>query len=192
MNDRSDQRVETVPVTRIYPVDQISSAGISGRIEADIDQRKKIATALDLLELEEFKFEYRLHRISRGRFKLKGQLTARATQNCVVTLEPVPASIENTVEIDLWPAEDVERLESEAEQESMSVQLEGPEPIGGDSIDVGQLAYEHFAATLDLYPKKTNAKFDWDTQSTAQDGDTGDKPFAALAKLKGMSGLDSN
>ena len=65
MNDISDHKVETVPVTRLYPVDQISSAGISGRLEADIEQRKKISTALDLLEVEEFRFEYRLHRTSR-------------------------------------------------------------------------------------------------------------------------------
>lgn len=192
MSDSSDHKVETAPVTRLYPVDQISSAGISGHFDADIDQRKNIIRALDLLELEEFRFEYRLHRTSRGRFKLKGQLTARALQNCVVTLEPVPALIEDSVEIDLWPAEDVKRLESEAESEGMSVQLDGPEPIDGDSIDVGQLAYEHFAAALDLYPKITDAKLDWDAQSTEQDGDTRDKPFAALAKLKGMSGPDSN
>lgn len=192
MNDSSDHKVETALLTRLYPVEQISSAGISGRLEADIEQRKNIANALDLLELEAFRFEYQLHRTSRGRFKLKGQLTARAIQNCVVTLEPVPVSIEDSVEIDLWPAKDVERLESEAESEGMSVQLEGPEPIGGDSIDVGQLAYEHFAAALDLYPKKTNAKLDWGAQSTEQDSDTRDKPFAALAKLKEMSGPDSN
>lgn len=193
MNDVPGHMIETAPVTRRYPVDEISPAGITSHLRADKEQCDEIAKTLDLLELEDFRFEYQLRRTSRGRFKLKGQLHAKAIQSCVVTLEPVPAVIEEAIEIDLWPAEDVERLEAEAEPESMSVQLDGPEPISGDCIDVGQLAYEHFAAALDPYPKKADARFDWRNQAGMEEyDDTQDKPFAALAKLKGVSGPDSN
>jgi Large ribosomal RNA subunit accumulation protein YceD len=191
MNDKSGHMIESVPITRRYDVEQVSSAGIISHLEADNDQCERIAEALDLLELEIFRFEYQLQRISKRRFKLKGQLLARAMQSCVVTLEPVPVIIEEKVEINLWPLDDVERLEAEAEPKSMSVQMDGPEPISGDIIDVGQLAYEHFAAALDLYPKKANAMLDLSDQAV-KDDDAGSKPFAALAKLKEMSGPDSN
>jgi len=190
MNELTEQIIETAPVTRAYSVDQISSAGITGHLEATKEQREEITKALDLLELEEFRFDFQLHRTKRGRFNLKGQLHARALQSCVVTLEPVPAVIEEVIDIDLWPAGDVEHLEVEAEPESMSLQFDGPEPISGDSIDVGLLAYEHLAAALDLYPKKTNAKHDWSDRTSGEDGDTRDNPFAALAKLKVMPDPD--
>ncbi len=194
MNELTGHMIETTLVARRYAIDDISSAGIASHLEADNEQREKIAKALDLLELEDFRFDYQLRRTSRGRFKLKGQLHAKAMQTCVITLEPVAAIIEEAIEIDLWPAEDVERLEAEAEAEpeSVSVQLDGPEPISGDSIDVGQLAYEHFAAALDPYPKISEAEFDWRNQAAEQDDDTQNKPFAALAKLKKTSGPDSN
>lgn len=192
MNDVTGHMIETVPVARRYAIDEISSAGIVSHLEADKEQREKIARALDLLELEDFRFDYQLRRTSRGRFTLKGQLHAKAMQTCVITLEPVPAIIEEAIEIALWPAEDVERLEAEAEPEAVSVPLDGPEPICGDSIDVGQLAYEHFAAALDPYPKKSDAKFDWRKQAAKEDDDAQNKPFAALAKLKKMSGPGSN
>ena len=190
MNDLSAHMSDTVPVTRAYTIDRISVAGITSRLEATKEQCAEIARALELLELEEFRFDFQLHRTNRGRFKLKGQLHATAMQSCVVTLEPVPAVIDEEIDIDLWPVEDVEHLEAEAEEESMSVRLDGPEPISGDSIDVGQLAYEHFAAALDLYPKKTNAKLDWNDQTSGKDGDSQDNPFAALSKLKVISAPD--
>jgi len=192
MNKPTEHKIETVPVTRAYTVEQISTAGITGLLETTKEQREEIAKALDLLELEDFRFEYQLHRTKRGRFNLKGQLHARAIQSCVVTLEPVPAVIEEAININLWPAEDVEHLEIEAEPESMSLQLDGPEPISGDSIDVGLLAYEHFAAALDLYPKKSNAKLDWRNQMSGENRDERDNPFAALAKIKVMPGPDPN
>ena len=185
--------IETAPVARRHALDEIPPAGITSHLKADKEQCDEIAKALDLLELEDFRFDYQLRRTSKGRFKLEGQLHAKAMQSCVVTLEPVPAVIDEAIEIDLWPAGDVERLEAEANPESMSVQLDGPEPISGDSIDVGQLAYEHFAAALNPYPKKTGAKFDWRNQADTEEyDDMQNKPFAALAKLKGMSGPDSN
>ncbi len=190
MNDAPEQMTETAPVARAYAVDDISSAGITGHIEASEKQLEEMASMLDLVELASFRFEFQLHRTKRSCFKLKGQLHAGAIQSCVVSLDPIRVVIEEDIDIDLWPAEDVAQLETDAEPESMSLQLEGPEPISGDNIDVGQLAYEHFAAALDLYPKKIDARFDWRDQASGEKSEKGSNPFAALAELKRLPDTD--
>lgn len=184
MNEPTEQMSETVPVKLAYNIDQIPAAGISGQIKATKEQREEIAAMLNLLELDDFRFDFLLHRAKKGRFNLKGRLIASFVQNCVVTLEPVPAHIEEAVDVDLWPAKDVEHLEEASDPESMSLQLEGPEPINGDCIDVGLLAYEHLAASLDLYPKITNAKHDWSDGASGEVDDGKDNPFSILADLK--------
>lgn len=183
MTEPIEHAIETVPVMKAYRIDQISSAGITGYIDATKAQRDEIAALLDLPGLEEFKFDYQLRTTKKGRLKLKGKLFARLTQSCVVTLEPVPAHIDETIEIDFWPAEDVKLLEKESDPESMSLQLDGPEPLSSDTIDVGLLAYEHFVASLELYPKQTNARLDQKYRVDGEENNLRDNPFSVLTKL---------
>ena len=94
--------------------------------------------------------------------------------------------------IEFWPPEDVARLESEAEEAGMDVPLDGPEPILEKRIDIGQMAYEHFAAALDPYPRKTDASFDWKDPQSDPDSEDGNKPFAELARLKDPNSVTSD
>ncbi len=48
-----------------------------------------IAKLLDLRGLEDLALTYRLVRAGAGRLRLKGELKAKVTQTCVVSLEPV-------------------------------------------------------------------------------------------------------
>lgn len=184
MSMSSDEAKEDVLCSRIFKTDEISAKGVSECLEVKAQEREAIAKVLDLLSLDSMRMEFKLHRSGRGRFKLKGHLFADVSQSCVVTLEPVESKIDEQIAIEFWPPEDVARLEREAEEEGTEVPLDGPEPILEDRIDVGQLAYELFAAALDPYPRKTGVSFDWKDPRVGQGSETDDKPFAELARLK--------
>ncbi len=51
-----------------------------------------------------------------GRLHLTGRLHADVTQTCVVSLDPVEASLDVPVEVEFWPAALVEELERNAEE----------------------------------------------------------------------------
>jgi hypothetical protein len=56
---------------------------------------------------------------------------------------------------------------------------EEPEPLFGDTVDLGALATEFLMLGIDPYPRKPGAVFE---AQTAQDET--DHPFAALARLR--------
>jgi uncharacterized metal-binding protein YceD (DUF177 family) len=193
MNMIPEQVKEEALCSLIFKTDGISAKGVSQCLEVNARECAAIVKVLDLLSLDSMRMEFKLHRYGRrNRFKLKAHLLADVTQSCVVTLEPIECKIDEHFDIEFWPTEEVARLEFEAEEEGMAVPLEGPEPIEDGSIDVGQIAYEHFAAALDPYPRKSEVNFDWKDPRTDQNSETDDKPFAELARLKGLKSASSD
>ncbi len=177
--------------SRIFKTDEISANGISERLEVNADERAGIAKILDLVSLDSMHMDFKLHRSGRARFKFEGQLSVEAVQSCVVTLEPIECKIDEHIAIEFWPPEEVERLESEAEEEGMEVPLDGPEPIQEACIDVGHLAYEHLAAALEPFPRRPGIIFDWEDPQIGKTSHGSDKPFAELARLKNQKGASS-
>lgn len=171
------------PPSRAYDVSDIPSAGISGSINLVESERENVATLLQTPEVSKFQFEYALVPDQRKRFRLKGRLTANVVQECIITMEPVEATIDEEIQIDLWPSKDVEIAEKLAEEEGRTILLEGPEPIIDGQIDVGQLAYECLADLLDPFPRKTGAEFESTCSKTAKMDTQPNKPFANLDEL---------
>ena len=100
----------------------------------------------------------------------------------MVTLEAVRTPVRETVDLVFWPERDVERLEAGVSQEAMLIDLEGPEPYDGETIDVGLLAYELLASSLDPHPRKPGAHVEWTDKRSPERG-APDNPFAVLKKL---------
>lgn len=183
MNTKPDMTEKALPFSRPYRTDDIPASGVTGSIELDNDQRSAVAGLLDIPDVKMFQFTYKLDRGQQGRFKLAGRLKVHAEQECVITLEPLDYHLDETIEISLWPPKDVEIAEKLAEEEGRTVQLDGPEPIQDGIIDVGQLAYEHLASTLDPFPKAADAAFNWQDSNHENDDDPPNKPFAGLDEL---------
>jgi uncharacterized metal-binding protein YceD (DUF177 family) len=104
-----------------------------------------------------------------GRLHAEGELHAVVTQRCVATLDPFPATIDETFSIIFVPPELLRE----------DVDPEGPDelPIEGDAIDLGEAAAEQLALSLDPYPRKPGL-------AEAEAEPSRPSPFAALAKLK--------
>lgn len=184
MNRNMAQPIVEPPFTRPYNAGEIPAKGVRALIEASQDERVQIAAVLDLAGLDIFEMNFQLCRAGQRQFRLSGRMKASATQICVVSLKPVEVRIDENIDIEFWPPEDVARIEEDAEPESMSVPLDGPEPIRDGVIDVGQFAYEHLAASLDTYPKAAGARFEWGNPESEEEDAPGERPFSGLARLR--------
>jgi hypothetical protein len=170
-------------LSRPLKVDEIRD-GASGETTATQAEMEAIARLLDLVALEELTFIYRLDADGSGRLHLTGRLHAKATQTCVVSLDPIAASLDVPVEVEFWPAPLVEELGRSAEEPGSLGLLDWPEPVVDGRIDLGPVIYEAFATALDPYPKREGASFDWSQGLPDEPGRGKSGPFAALAALK--------
>lgn len=169
--------------SRPYIAEEIPANGVTGLIEASEGERDQIAAALDLAALESFSMKFQLSRAKPHHFKLSGRIVASAIQTCVVSLKPVRTKLDDEIDVEFWPPEDVARIETDLESGSIPVPLEGPEPILDGIVDVGHLAYEHLASSLDLYPKAAGEQFEWNSPDAQQEDVPSDRPFAELGRL---------
>jgi uncharacterized metal-binding protein YceD (DUF177 family) len=180
MTSEADRTVLSRPVK----VDEISD-DTRGETAATAAERNQIARLLDLVALDRLDFSYSLDRGGPGRVHLTGRLQADVTQTCVVTLDPVEARLDVPVEVDFWPAAQVEEFERRAEEPGHHSLVDWPAAVVDGKIDLGPIIYETLATALDPYPKRAGASFDWSQGRPDEAGKGESGPFAALAALKG-------
>jgi uncharacterized metal-binding protein YceD (DUF177 family) len=124
-----------------------------------------------------------LKRVRKDLVRVKGRISAEVVQACVVTLDPVPARIDERFEVDflegVQPA--VTDLELDAEA------AEAPEPAPDGWIDLGELAAEQLGLAMDPYPRKPDAEVPAAWKAEPSDEPVAAErpnPFAVLEKLK--------
>ncbi|HLC08174.1 MAG TPA: DUF177 domain-containing protein [Methyloceanibacter sp.] len=166
-------------------IDEIRE-GDEGLIDASAPERAAVADLLDLGDLSKLSLRYSLHRLGQGRIGLKGRLTAKLTQTCVVSLEPLPQELDVPIEVAFWPGSQVRDMEKAAAEDPASQGiLDWPELILDGKIDLGPVLYEGLATTLDPYPRAEGVDFAWSDQDGAEARPPNPSgPFAALARLK--------
>lgn len=172
------------------PVHMVETGGItepiSGTLELDGDQRRAVAVFLGLIALDAFKMRYRIEPLAKGRFKLTGEFHAELSQACVITLEPVPEIVDETIEAELWPEsqlQDDDQLSQDNEFFEDQIPEDPPIPIVAGRADLASYAIEILSTSMESYPRTKNAKFDWKDPASGPDG-RALSPFAELAKLK--------
>jgi hypothetical protein len=148
------------PVSFKASVTRLPQSGMPVVIDADARQREALAAAHGLVSVERFHAELLVAPGKRNGVKVSGRVEADVTQECVVTLDPLQASINEPVE-GLFLPEDSKlgRLGFEGGGE-IHIDAEGPdgpETFTGDSIDVGALAEQFFGLGIDPYPRKAGA-----------------------------------
>jgi len=173
---------------RPFNVEDIRDDGKSTlEIEASEAERIALAQAYGLSAIGALKARYSL--VKRGKcVSVTGEIRARLTQVCVVTLEPFESEMVEPVEIEYAPenlvAEAWERLaEAEAANPNAPAQ-EPPDVMVDGKIDLGALTAEALALALDPYPKKPGVAF----VDVLEPEDLSGSPFDALARLKGQGG----
>jgi uncharacterized metal-binding protein YceD (DUF177 family) len=180
--------VMKVEFARPQRLDRIGAGESSISIAADPDERAALAARFGLLAIERLETGYALRRDAAG-IRATGHLSAAVIQACVVTGDPVPATVEEDFDLRFVPepaegADEVELSEDECDTVFFT----------GGAIDLGEAAAETLALALDPFPrspaaaealKKAGVLSEEDVEATKQESAG---PFGALAALKGKLG----
>lgn len=162
-----------------HPVrlDQIGAGESQVRVEANAEERAALAERFGLVEIAALGANYAIHSDAIG-IIAKGHLSARVTQSCVATGEPLPARIEEDFAIRFLP-----RPEGDSDEE---VELAEDEMdtvfYTGGAIDLGEAAAETLSLALDPFPRSPGAAAALKAAGVISEAEAG--PFGALAGLR--------
>jgi uncharacterized metal-binding protein YceD (DUF177 family) len=177
------QPADPVEFSRPLSLDRIGTTQHREEIVATDKERADLAERFGLLSLDSLAASFTLKRVGKDLVRVKGQVRAELAQACVVTLDPVPARIDERFEVDflegVQPAVTDVELDAEA--------AEAPEPAPDGWIDLGELAAEQLGLALDPYPRKPDAAVpaEWAAEPAVEPAQMQrPNPFAALEKLK--------
>ena len=126
--------------------------GMRLEIEADQAERAALAKLNGLPGIERLSARFRVVKWRRG-VRVEGELAARLTQTCVVSLEPFEVEIDEPFEVKFLPA-DGKRVDPESLADD-----DAPDPLIDGKIDLGALASEFLTLALDPYPRKPGVAF---------------------------------
>lgn len=167
----------TVPeFSRPFARDTIGSAARTVEISADESERGALAKRFGLLSLEGLDATATLAAIAGG-IEVRGQIEAKVTQACVVTGDPVPATIEEPFALRF--VETLALPGSEEELELSDTDLDVL-PLEGGMIDLGEAVAQTLGLALDPFPRSPGAGDSERKWSAGPDAG----PFAALKGLR--------
>lgn len=115
---------------------------------------------------------------------VRGSLTARLTQICVVTLEPFETTVESEFHGVFSNTDPSEEMAEDDDEGRAAV----PDILGSieeETILVGETLIEQLALEIDPFPRKPGAEFSgYSAGSSSSDEEKRESPFAVLEKLK--------
>lgn len=160
-------------------LDAIGEGARSVSIEADADERRRLAARFSLLAIDSLTASFTLKREAAG-ILVTGRVTATVTQACSVTDDPLPATVDEPVLLRfVEPAEHGEEAEL-GEDLIDTIELEGA------AIDLGETAAETVALALDPFPRGPRAAEALRAAGVVGEDEAG--PFNAFTALRDKLG----
>ncbi|GAB1716413.1 MAG: phosphodiesterase [Nitrobacter sp.] len=163
---------------------QIPETGLHRDIEADEAVRKALAKIAGLRDILVARASFDLTPGRHDSVHVRGRVSARVGQTCVVSLDPVENDIVEDVDLLFVPEGRVRSfaaaIDGDAGDEDGRDLPDAPEPIVNGVIDLGRLATDVLFLGIDPYPRKPDAVFAPPSSTV----DPEDRPFAALKALK--------
>lgn len=139
----------TPEFSRIVRLSEIGTAPRPERIGAKAPERAALVERFGLASLDTLDAELTVRREAGG-VRVKGRMQARAEQICAVSGEPVPAAIDEP--IDLLFAHELPKVRPDEEVELSEQDLDIV-PLEGDAVDLGEAVAQSFGLALDPYPR---------------------------------------
>ena len=173
-------------LSRLVETDRLGPEGLKLTVEATPEERQALAGRFDLLAVDSLTAEVEVAGEPDGvSFRLQGRLRADVVQSCVVTLDPVPAHIEEAFERVYVPGRPVAAARGPLETWVDPSNEEPAEPLIEGRIDVGEAIAEELGLALDPYPRRPGASLPEDFGPDRRKGE--DSPFAGLKRLLNRS-----
>ncbi len=165
--------------SRIERVDSIGGEPRTITVEADADERRRLAGRFGLIAVERLAARFTVHRDSTGLIA-EGRVEATVTQACSVTGDPIAATVDEAITLRF-----VEAAASGEEIELSDDAIDTIE-IEGGAIDLGEVAAETMALALDPFPRSAGAAEALRAAGVVGEENAG--AFGALAGLKDKLG----
>jgi hypothetical protein len=186
---------------RPLPVEGVPPEGLDVTISATEAERQAIAAENGLEGLAKLEGSLHVAPWRKGGLAVSGEMRARITQICVVTLDPFDSEIVEPIDVKFAPVAahpgvgTFDRLAVSAsrprrrrampeEPPAMVDEFDGedaPDPIVDGRIDLGALVAEFLALALDPHPRKPGVAF---AETHVATSGPAESPFAELERLK--------
>lgn len=167
--------------SRVFAIDEIGREGSVVALEATEEERGQLAGRFGLLALDRLTAALTLTRGASGiPIRVRGRMEASVVQECVVSLEPVQSEIGEDIDVEYGPSAD------EGGEEVFDLdQPDPPEPLEGDSLELGELVAQHLSVALDPYPRKEGVSpLEWGAGGADEAEKPENGPFSVLAQLR--------
>jgi len=170
----------TPEFSRIWQAAEIGEQPRDVTLEANAGERAALARRFAIPDIALLTASARLQRRADG-IHAEGRLSARVTQNCVATGDPVKAKVDEPFALRF-----VEDLSPEGDEIELDADDCDTIAMDGGAIDLGEAVAETLALALDPWPRAPHADQVLSAAGISDGSDVG--PFAALKALKGKSG----
>jgi len=164
--------------SRPVDLERVAESEVVHDIAATPEERSALAERFGLLAIDRLEARIRLRR-HRGRaeLRLKARIQAAITQACVLTLAPVPATVDEEFTILYGTALTEADVEIDADGDTLW------EPLPDGPLDLGELVAQEMVLALDPYPRAPGAVLD-PGLNPPEASEEKVNPFAALEKLR--------
>ena len=165
------------PLSYVIDVRRLPQKGFPVEVRPTGAERAALAAEHGLLSVDAFAADLLVRNWKGSGIIVTGSVRADIVQECIVTLEPLEAAIDEPVDAIFVP-EGSPLARPDIADGEMFLDADGPdapEIFNGESIDVGALAEEFFALAIDPYPRKPGAELPSGAGASADDS-----PFATL------------
>lgn len=159
--------------SRSVPLSRLAGGPVRMTIEASETERQALARRFGLEALDRLAATVSLRAQGAGAYLLEAEFAADFVQACVVSLEPVRASVSDRFVLRYGPPAEGEREIALAGEE------EAFEPLTGQSIDIGEAVAQELSLSLPLFPRDAAASLEEAAPASEPEG-----PFAALGRLR--------
>lgn len=151
----------TCEFSRRQVIEPWPDPGIDVLVTADSTERQALARRFDLLDVSSMRGHGRLERLGeRGELIFEGWLESDVVQSCVISLEPVPASIRQPIRRRYRPAIGDEMARARVQPTAVTDlddEDDEVEALTGRDIDLGEVFAEELGLALDPYPRAPGA-----------------------------------
>jgi uncharacterized metal-binding protein YceD (DUF177 family) len=171
-----------IEFSRPVRVEPLPRDGLIETLEATPEERAALARLNGLSDIARLIARFRVSKWKRG-VRVEGEVSARVTQTCVVSLEPFEVDIEEPVEARFLPHGAKKPAPESGVDEFVDPDV--PDEIVDGRVDLGKLASEFLTLALDPYPRKPGAAF-----APPADADDEGSAFSGLKPTSGREEPD--
>jgi hypothetical protein len=162
----------TPEFSRIVTLDATTQPLIRLAIDAKPGECAALARRFGLEAITALRLDGELRAADSGMWRLAARVTSDVVQTCVVSLEPLPAHVDERFEIVF--SDDGAAASGATE---LDIALDDAEPLPADGrLDVGEIAAQQLLLALEPFPRKAG-----EVVPRTGDDEDGHRPFAGLA-----------